>query len=652
MDDLPRARPDAALPGQAVLDAVNAQVAVLDRRGVIVSVNEPWRRFALENGAEASGPASRTGVGVNYLEICDAARGENAQEAGEVGEGIRAVLDGRIPRFSREYPCPAPDRPRWFVLTVLPLGEAEGGAVVSHTDITAARETAQALGVANERLARAQKAAGAGMWDWDIPGGELRWSAELFRLFGLDPERDEAGMQAWQRVVHPQDMEAAEQRIQTAIAERLPLDTEYRIVLPSGEARWINALGDTVYGPDGRPVCMSGICLDITSRKRAEDALVEASQRKDEFLAMLAHELRNPLAPIRNAAHVLGRLHLNEPRVRWAQQVIEQQVAHLARLVDDLLDVSRIERGRVGLRMAPIALSGLVRDAVEAARPALEDKGHRLDVTLPEDEVVLLGDAVRLAQVLVNLLDNAAKYTPHGGHVRLQARRREGWLEISVEDDGMGIPADLLPGVFDLFRQGERTLDRAQGGLGIGLTLVQRLVELHGGRVAAHSPGPGRGATFSLRLPLPASPPQARPEPPPGPPATQSSRRVLIVDDEPVVAESTALFLQMEGHDVRTAGTGEAALALLGSFRPQVVLLDIGLPGQDGFQVAGRIRRLPGGWDLHLVAMSGYGQEEVLHRCRDAGFDQHLVKPVDPEALCAACLAGGRVPDPGAGPEA
>jgi PAS domain S-box-containing protein len=374
---------------------------------------------------------------------------------------------------------------------------------------------------------------------------------------------------------------------------------------------------------------------DITAIKQAEQALREADQRKDEFLAMLAHELRNPLAPIRNAAHVLGRLDLNEPRVRWAQDIIERQVAQLTHLVDELLDVSRIARGKVSLKKTRFELADLVRQACESVQPLMSAKGHRFEVRVPETNVMLEGDIVRLVQVLQNLLNNAAKYTPDAGHIELVCRRLGREVEIQVRDDGMGIPADLLPGVFDLFRQGERTLDRSQGGLGIGLTLVRRLVELHGGRVEAHSAGPGLGSTFTVRLPAAddAATESLSVDGKPG--AGVARLRVLVVDDDPVVAESMVVFLEMLGHQVRSADSGEAALHLLAEFRPRVVLLDIGLPGQDGYEVARRIRRTPGGDGVKLVAVSGYGQEEAVDRSREAGFDRHLVKPVDPEDLGA-----------------
>lgn len=374
---------------------------------------------------------------------------------------------------------------------------------------------------------------------------------------------------------------------------------------------------------------------DITAIRQAERALRDADQRKDEFLAMLAHELRNPLSPIRNAAHVLGRLELDEPRVRWARDIIERQVTHLTHLVDELLDVSRIASGKISLRTTRIELADLIRQACEAAQPLMTAKRQRFELRLPETPLVLDGDLVRLVQVLQNLLNNAAKYTPDGGRIELSAGQRGREIEIQVRDDGMGMPADLLPRVFDLFRQGERTLDRAQGGLGIGLTLVRRLVELHGGRVEAQSAGLGLGATFTVWLPAADDVDGERPPIDSRADAAVAPLRVLVVDDDPAVAESMLIFLQLEGHQARHAASGEAALALLPAFRPQVVLLDIGLPGQDGYEVARRLRQQPDGAELILVAVSGYGDEAAMARGRAAGFDHYLVKPVAPERLCA-----------------
>jgi PAS domain S-box-containing protein len=372
---------------------------------------------------------------------------------------------------------------------------------------------------------------------------------------------------------------------------------------------------------------------ETTRYKQAELALQEADRRKDEFLAMLAHELRNPLTPIRNAAHVLGQPGLDEPRITWARDIIERHVSHLTRLVDDLVDLSLIVQGRIVLKREQVELTAMIDQALEATRPLMEARGHRCEIRLPPQPIWLEGDPVRLAQVLINLMDNAAKYSPDGGHVEITAGTAGREAEIRVRDRGIGIPAQLLPHIFELFRQGERNLDRSQGGMGIGLTMVRRLIELHDGRVAVESAGPGQGATFILHLPL-CEPPAAHPDEIPAPRPARLSVRVLVVDDDPAVADSTALLLELNGYRVRIAYSGEDAIEQARGFLPQIVLFDIGMRGIDGYETAVRMRELPGGRTMHLVAVTGYGDEQTQQRSRDAGIDYHMVKPVNPNELC------------------
>jgi signal transduction histidine kinase len=374
---------------------------------------------------------------------------------------------------------------------------------------------------------------------------------------------------------------------------------------------------------------------EIADRKQAEARLRESHQRKDEFLAMLSHELRNPLAPIRNAVDLIRRLAPQEPRLAWAVDVAQRQVVQLTRLVEELLDVARISQGKISLQTEPIDLREVVLQAIESARPAFESRGHRFVQQLPDLPVWMRGDAARLAQVVGNLLTNAAKYTPNGGHVALALAVEEGSAVIRVTDDGVGIDAELLPGVFELFRQGKRSLDRSQGGLGIGLTLVQRLVELHHGSVEAFSAGPGRGSEFRVTLPclhevLPA---RALPSGHDGTAADAPRARVLVVDDNADAAQTVAIYLELAGHEVCTAADGREALEAARRFQPQAVLLDIGLPGMDGFDVARALRRLPQSRDALLVALTGYGRPDDALRAIEAGFDEHFVKPADLDRL-------------------
>jgi signal transduction histidine kinase/DNA-binding response OmpR family regulator len=361
--------------------------------------------------------------------------------------------------------------------------------------------------------------------------------------------------------------------------------------------------------------------------------LQQADRQKNEFLSMLAHELRNPLAPIRNANEVLHQQGADPSRVQWAHGVIDRQLTHLVRLVDDLLDVSRLTLGKIRLAVEVVELEMVVAQAVEAIRPLIDRFGHHLEVTLPDQPVRLRGDPARLIQVFANLLNNAAKYTDPGGRVTLSAELETGTapgVTIRVRDTGVGIARDLLPSVFDLFTQANRSLDRSLGGLGIGLTLVRRLVEMHGGSVEAHSAGPGHGSEFVVRLPVtsdqPARAPGAARAPEPLRPA--QVLRVVLVDDNVDGVESLADLIGMLGHQVRTAHDGPTGIGVVREFDPDLVLLDIGLPGMDGYEVARRLRH-EFGTRAVLVAISGYGRDEDRAQSRAAGCEQHLVKPVE-----------------------
>ena len=346
-------------------------------------------------------------------------------------------------------------------------------------------------------------------------------------------------------------------------------------------------------------------------------------------LATLAHELRNPLAPIRNGLQIFRMRGADPVTTTQLHEMLERQVNHLVRLVDDLMEVARVTRGRIELRKESVDLGATLRSAIETSRPLIEAARHELTVDLPEEPVTLIADSVRLAQVIANLLNNAAKYTEQGGRISVSARREGTHAVVVVRDTGIGIAGDVLPRVFDLFAQGDRTYQRAQGGLGIGLTLVRTLVELHGGTVAARSEGLGQGSEFIVRLPL-GSRSAART----GRGAGQSdsifaSHRILVVDDSVDAAQSLAVLLQDLGADVRTANDGPTALDELEAYRPSVMLLDIGMPGMDGLEVARRARQRPDGRDLTVIALSGWGQDEDRRRSREAGIDYHLVKPVD-----------------------
>ncbi len=404
--------------------------------------------------------------------------------------------------------------------------------------------------------------------------------------------------------------------------------------LPGGQ-RSLLIYSDTLPAMHGHPATAVLAFHDVTPLKQAEAELRTASKAKDEFLAMLAHELRNPLAPIRTAVHVLRLSGPDAPELERSRDLIERQVVHLTRLVDDLLDVSRIGRGRLELRKSVVDLAAVVNQAVETARPLLEERRHTLTVSAEPGPLRVKADPARLQQVIGNLLTNAAKYTDAGGQVWLTVEQQEGEAVVRVQDTGRGIPPDMLARVFDLFTQVDASLDRAEGGLGIGLTLVRSLVEMHGGTAEALSEGPGQGSEFVVRLPVLVEEPEPAREAPPGRPqaAAGPSRRVLVVDDNRDAADSLAILLRLTGHEVRTAYDGPAALREARAWRPEVVLLDIGLPGMSGHEVARRLREERPAEELLIVALTGYGQEEDRRRSQEAGFDLHFVKPVDPNAL-------------------
>jgi signal transduction histidine kinase len=376
---------------------------------------------------------------------------------------------------------------------------------------------------------------------------------------------------------------------------------------------------------------------EIRERIRAENSLKDAVVKRDEFLAMLSHELRNPLSPLRNASHMLMQGETQDPKIIWSRGVIARQLKHMIRLVDDLLDVSRIARGKIVLVSEPVKVADILAAAVETVQPLLEQKHQRLSVETPDASLEVRGDPVRLAQIVGNLLHNAAKYTGDGGEITLAALGYRGHVEISVRDTGIGIAPEAMPHIFELFTQIPSERVSTTGGLGIGLALVRALVELHGGEIRAVSKGQDQGSEFILRLPLlvqDAAPVDVTQQPQKTEAPMQVRRNILIADDNQDALESLALMLRMEGHEVICASDGEEALALAGQRRPEIVVLDVGMPKLDGCEVARRIRAEAWGRGAILVALTGWGQDVDRRRSREAGFDMHLVKPVDPATLC------------------
>jgi PAS domain S-box-containing protein len=449
----------------------------------------------------------------------------------------------------------------------------------------------------------------------------------------------------WAQLLHPDDLAEAIRLWQHAVANGEPNRHEQRLRRADGEYRWHLSLAVPMRNATGEITQWIGSVTDVHEVK-------EANRRKDEFLAMLAHELRNPLAPIRNMLEVLRRAEGNGDLVQPALSTMERQLRHMTRLIDDLLDVSRISNGKISLRPETVELAAVIRQVVEATQPANDAAQQELTVTLPTRPVYVHADPARLAQVLGNLLHNASKFSRPGGKISLTAEERGRDLVVTVEDDGIGISPELLPKIFEMFAQGDQTLERSHSGLGIGLTLVRRLVEMHGGTVEVSSEGPGRGSEFVVHLPslIEESPtPTPTPSPTLDAPAV-AARRILVVDDNHDSAESLSTLLELEGYETRLAFDGVEAVNVTASFRPDVVLMDIGLPQLNGYQAAAQIRSEPWGNAMVLVALTGWGQEEDRRRILEAGFDVHMVKPVDFDTLSKllagdpAAVARGRRP--------
>ena len=410
---------------------------------------------------------------------------------------------------------------------------------------------------------------------------------------------------------------------------------EIIIERPDGSRITALAHANPIHDESGKLLGAVNVLVDISERKRAEDTLKKADRAKNEFIATLAHELRNPMAPIRNAVQVLQLEETPSPKLQWALEVIDRQMQHMTRLTDDLLDLARITSNKIELRKSRTELANLVSGAVEISRPLIEEREQELNLNIPAEPVYLNGDITRLSQVISNLLNNASKYTARGGRIRLDARLQDGEAVIVVEDNGIGIPAGKLPHIFEMFAQIGKSAEDSGGGLGIGLTLVRQLVGMHGGTVEAYSDGDGKGSTFIVRLPVITG--TRSEEIPELGPETQSSastlkRRILVVDDNVDCAESLGMLLRLTGNEVRIANDGQEAVELVGTFQPDIAFLDIGMPKLNGYEAARRIRESQGK-DLLLIAVSGWGQEDDRRRSKDAGFDHHLVKPIDFDAL-------------------
>jgi signal transduction histidine kinase/PAS domain-containing protein/ActR/RegA family two-component response regulator len=656
---------------RAVLDALPTQVALLDRQGLIVETNAAWRQSAVAT----DGSGRPCGVGTSYPDAC----GEDTSDGEAIAAGIRSVIDGERPNFSTAHRCNGTP-PLWLQMHVAVLdGQSPVRAVVAHEDVSERVQSESRMHRQSDQLRRLASVANLVNAAQDVRSVLGLVTAGACEIVDADlaathvvvggADGLELGAEARGGEGQPVTARSGQSTWGTApcgsvtqttslTGAQLESDPAWRTFLqgcgyhdvPSG---W---MGAPLVGIDGKQLGM----LHLLGRGSAftdQDASIvtqlarlaagaienawlyeelrEGDRRKDEFLATLAHELRNPLAPMRSAIEIIRRADEGPPR-QDAVAVLERQVLQMVRLIDDLLDISRITKGKLDLRLERLDLGAVIRHAVESSRPVIEAGEHELVLALPLEPIILRADHARLSQVFANLLNNAAKYSEPRGRIEVTLETSPRDAIVQIRDSGIGIEPEMLPRVFDMFVQEDQTLERARGGLGIGLTLVRSIVELHGGRVEASSLGTGQGSCFTVRLPravargltlpkLPKDSARARP--------TSGARRIMVVDDNADAVDSLAVLLGLEGHDVRIARDGPSAVAVAREFGPEVALLDIGLPGMSGYDVARALRADERTAGCLLVALTGWGQDADRKRSQDAGFDHHLVKPLDIDML-------------------
>lgn len=509
-------------------------------------------------------------------------------------------------------------------------------------DITARKRTEDSLREARSRLESTLAAGEIGTWEFDIVSNSVRADHNLARMFGVSPEAADAGpLNVFTKSIHPDDLARVSRVIETAINRGDTYECEYRIVVPDEPLRWVVSRGRVERDAKGQAIRLPGVVVDITERKRAEEELrrlaadlSEANRRKTEFLATLGHELRNPLAPIRTGLELMSYLSDDPETMEETRGMMVRQTQQMVRLIDDLLDVSRITQGKLELRTCRVNLHHVVTSAVEATRSQIEEAGHHLSISMPPDPIELEADPNRLAQIISNLLNNSSKYTPDGGQIQLTVEQHDGEAFISITDNGIGIPAHHQDDIFEMFNQIDRPFEDGYRGLGIGLTLVKQLVEMHGGSISVHSEGDHLGSEFTVRIPVSSHAHDAPLTVPDDPPEHTSSRlKVLVVDDNADAAIMLSMVIKMLGHEVRTAHDGFQGVDTARIFHPDVVLMDLGMPRMTGYEAARTIRQQPWGQDMVLVALTGWGQQEDRDRTQQAGFDHHLVKPAEPATL-------------------
>lgn len=644
-----------AIDRSVLRQMIERQSAVLDQRMAELREREGLFQLCIEHAPAAMTMLDRE---MNHIAASDLwlkvygpegedIRGRNHYDVyPEIPERWKEVhcrcLAGAVEHADEDEFIRADGRSQWVRWEVRPWRRADGeigGLIIFSEDITERKRSEAALRLSEERFKLSMDATSDGLWDWDATTDKVYFSPSWYRILGHEPGDFPATLESWKVRIHPDDFERTLAVNMDCVEGRsATFSVEYRLRARDGGWRWILGRGMAITrDASGRAMRLIGTHVDITGRKLAEERLREATEklreadrRKDDFIAMLGHELRNPLAPIRNMAAVLRRSRGDDPRIASACEIIERQISQMTRLVDDLLDVSRMARGGFTVAREPCDLTGLVRQVVEGQRPQMEKLQLRLDLHLPDHRLIASADPHRLAQAVQNLLHNARKFTPAGGRVSVTLTADADCAEIAVRDSGVGVPNDLLPDIFEPFRQGPQTIDRPCAGLGLGLALVDGVLRLHDGEVIAANNEDGPGAAFRLRLPLAPSENAV----PATSPFSGKARRVLIVEDNPLVAESTRMLVEVLGHEAQVARDGAEAVELARNFGPDLILCDIGLPApMDGYAVARAIRREPIFDSTRLVAVSGYGHQEAVDRSGEAGFDLHLTKPIQEERL-------------------
>jgi signal transduction histidine kinase/ActR/RegA family two-component response regulator len=602
---------------------------------IILAVNDSFLK--------ASGRTREELVGVSLF----VAFPRNPDDPADTGETVlrrslaRVVATGQPDRLpAQRYPIPVvlPNgetgfEERFWTAVSTPIFGDDGAIMcISHTtnDVTEQVRSEAALRESETRYRALTNATADVVYRMSPDWSQLR------QLDGRGFLKDTADASRYwlDDYIPVEDQERIHHAIAEAIRAKSTFELEHRVRRLDGSVGWTYSRAVPMLDARGEIEEWIGAASDITERKLAEEKLKESDRRKDEFLAMLAHELRNPLAPVGAAAALLQRARLDEGLVRKTSEIIGRQVAHMTALIEDLLDVSRVTRGQVELDEAALDMRDIVADAVEQVMPLVRTRHQHLDVDVPAQSMPVMGDAKRLVQILANLLNNAAKYTQEGGRLRLAARVRDGDVSVDIIDNGIGMAPELVARAFDLFAQAERTSDRASGGLGLGLALVRSLVELHGGTVSCESAGPGRGSRFTVTLPLLAQ--EAAPDAlydGAHAAARESSLSIMVVDDNVDAAETLGLLLEASGHRVSIEHDPQRALERASTEAPQVCLLDIGLPGMDGYELARHLRAQPATRHAFLVAITGYGQDSDRRLAAEAGFDRHLVKPIDLDKL-------------------